>query len=62
MTKYLVRATVVSWAVVLIDDDGVLDIPHHDVLEENVGHKPIAGPGPCLYSHSIVRSTENCIR
>ena len=44
--KYLVRAAETAWAIVLIDDYRVLNILHLDVLEENVGYKPGAGPGP----------------
>ena len=33
-------------AVILVDDNGVLDIDHEYVLENNTLNKPIAGPGP----------------
>ena len=41
-------------AVILVDDDGVLDIDHEYVLENNTLNKPIAGPGPWLDPHPIL--------
>jgi hypothetical protein len=46
LVNYLGRATLVVGAIILVDDYGVVDVVHNNVLEENVPNKPVAGPGP----------------
>ncbi len=46
MGNYLARTTLVVGAIILINGDGVLNIPHNNVLEKNVANKAVAGPGP----------------
>jgi len=43
---YLSRTTKIVGAVILIDDDGILNIVHHDVLKQNVLDEAITGPCP----------------
>lgn len=43
---YLARTTLIVGAVVLINDDGILNVVHYNVLEENVPNEPIAWSGP----------------
>jgi len=43
---YLSRTTLIVGTVILIDDDGILNIVHHDVLKQNVLDEAITGPGP----------------
>lgn len=49
-------------AVVLIYDDGILNIVHYNVLEQNIPNEPVAWSGPCLYPHPIIRAREDGIR
>lgn len=56
---YLVGASLVVGAVVLVDDDGVLDVLHHGVLEHHPLHERLARPPPCLYPQSILRPREH---
>lgn len=45
-------------AIVLVYDNGILNVPHHRMLKCNPPHKPFARPPPRLDPHTIVRSTE----
>lgn len=51
---YLIRAAVACRAVVLVDNDGILDIPHDGVLEGHPVDEPGAVPPPCLDPHPIL--------
>ena len=55
---YLTRTIFVARAVILIDDNGVLDILHYNMLENNIPGKTIAGSGPRLYPHPILGTNE----
>lgn len=51
---YLTRTTLIAGTVILIDDDGVFNIVHDDVFEDNVFHKPIAWSRPCLNPYPVI--------
>lgn len=57
--EYLTGAPFVIRTVILVDDDGVIDILHHDVLENNLSDEPVAGPPPCLDPEPISRPPEH---
>lgn len=48
-------------AIVLVDDDGVLNISHQSMLECDSPDKPIARPPPWLDPQSVLRPGELCI-
>lgn len=52
--SYLSRTILTVGAVILVNYDGVLDIYHLDVLENNMINERFASPGPCLDPHPIV--------
>lgn len=52
------RTTLVTGAVLLIDDDGVVDIIHDQILEHNISSIPIAGSGPRLNPYPILSLCE----
>lgn len=58
---YLARTTLIVGTVVLINDDGILNIIHYDVLKQNIPNKTVTGPGPRFYPNTIIRSREDCI-
>lgn len=43
---YLLRTTFAVGTVVLVDDDGILDVLHNQILEEDVPHEGIRRPRP----------------
>lgn len=47
-------AVLVVRAVILVNDDGVVDVDHADVSEQNISHKPFAWFSPRFYPHSIL--------
>lgn len=56
--RLLARTIFVAGAVVLVDDDGVLHVRHHDLLEHDVPGEPRAGSAPRLDAHPILASCE----
>ena len=44
--SYLSRTIFLAGAIILVNDDGVLNIDHADVLENDMLDKPIARSGP----------------
>lgn len=55
LINYLARAVLVAGAVVLVENDGVLDVLHDDVLEVDFLHVAVDRPPPCLDPHPILR-------
>lgn len=55
---YLTGAALVSWAVILVNYNGVFDIDHDSVLEKNIPHKAVAGSPPGLDSDAILSPGE----
>lgn len=47
-------AVFVIWAVILVNDNGVVDIIHGDILKHHISHEPFACSPPRLYSHAIL--------
>jgi hypothetical protein len=43
---YLTRTTLIVGTVILINDDGILNIVHYNVLKQNIPYVTVAGPGP----------------
>lgn len=54
-------AVFVIRAVILVNDNGVVDVDHDDVSEKNISHKPFAWSSPRFYSHTILCIFENYI-
>ena len=48
----------VAGAVVLVDDDRILDVAHDGVLEGDPVHVPVARPPPSLDPYPVLRSRE----
>lgn len=55
MQRYLGWTALIVGAIILVDEDGILNVFHGKILEQYVSHKPITGPRPCLDPNSIIR-------
>ena len=56
--RRLARAALVVGAVVLVDDDGVLDVDHEGVLEKDAPGEAAAGPPPRLDPQPVLGARE----
>lgn len=54
--SYLIGATFVIRAIILVDDYGILDIDHSSMLEDDTGNEARARLRPSLYPHSVLRA------
>lgn len=57
---YLMRATIIG-AIVLVNDDGIPNVPHNKVSEHEIFGKAITWSCPRLYPNAILRLCENRI-
>ena len=55
---HLTSAAFIIWAVILVYDNGVLDIDHDNVLKKDVPHISIARFPPRLYPDTILSASE----
>lgn len=58
-SSYLIRAVHSPWAVVLVDKDRILDVPHHRVLEADTLHVSVARLGPRLDPEPVLSPAEH---
>lgn len=59
LSLYLVRAIYVVRAIVLVDNDGILNVLHDRVLKIDARHKPAGGSAPCLDPEPVLCSREH---